>query len=190
MNALILTDGEYKTEEYDELIKLTKKLLEGKNYKSRILEIDRGLRSCKGCFGCWIKKPGECVINDEMLKIYQSYMNSDAVIFICPVVFGQFSANIKNVVDRTLPDMLPFFCRRTDGSTMHPARYEKYPQLFLIGYGHELDQEEARLFLDITEKHRNNVFINIYQGKEDIEKIKTLFNMINNNIVVRREREV
>ena len=29
----------------------------------------KGINRCIGCFGCWIKTPGECVIKDDYNKI-------------------------------------------------------------------------------------------------------------------------
>ena len=44
-------------------------------------------------------------------------MTSDVVVYLCPVVFGQFSANMKYAIDRWLPNMLPYFITKDDGST-------------------------------------------------------------------------
>ena len=178
MKALIVTDEDCRTDGYRALGRLTAELLAEKGFETQVREVGRGLRPCMGCFGCWVKTPGECVIRDGMAELDRRYMNSDAVVFLSPVVFGQFSANIKNAVDRTLPNMLPFFCRRPDGSTMHPPRYQKYPALFLIGYGEGLDPEEIRLFRDITEKHRFGVGVEVYQGAADKAKVKALFDAL------------
>jgi hypothetical protein len=82
------------------------------------------------------------------------------------VVFGQFSANIKNAVDRWLPNMLPFFVTRADGSTMHPPRYPDYPKQVIIGYGDSVSGEDARLFTDITKKHRSNLDVLIWRDND------------------------
>lgn len=190
MKALILMDEEYKTDVYDALSSLITELLAEKGFETQVRGLGRGLHSCMGCFGCWIRKPGECVIGDEMAEIDRCYMNSDTVVFLSPVVFGQFSANIKNVMDRTLPNMLPFFYRRSDGSTMHPPRYEKFPELFIIGYGERLDREEVQLFRDVTEKHRYDVRVAVYQGGDDAETIRSLLGALDVNGGVRKEKEV
>ena len=90
-----------------------------------------------------------------MALINRQSMTSDAVFYISPIVFGQYSANVKNAIDRWLPNILPFFEIRPDGSTMHTARYKDYPQSVMIGYGEALTDEDAQLFIDITKKHRN-----------------------------------
>jgi multimeric flavodoxin WrbA len=179
MKALILTDSEYKSESYVLLCTRVKSILAQKGYEPDIRELGKTLSSCMGCFGCWIKKPGECVIQDEMANINRQYVNSDAVVFISPIIYGQFSAPIKNALDRTLPRLLPFFYRRKDGSTMHPQRYGKIPVQIVIGYGSGLTGEETTLFRDITLKHRTDTSLEIWQNDSDTKKIETLFGSLN-----------
>ncbi len=165
MKAYILSDRDYQTSAYERLLAQTKNALSGFDIEEK--QIGRGdIHYCTGCFGCWIKKPGECVIKDDMASINRATMNSDVVVFLVPVVFGQFSANIKYALDRWLPNMLPFFEVRKDGSTMHPRRYESYPKQIIIGYGENLSSEDAQLFTDITQKHRNNVDLWIDDGTD------------------------
>ena len=99
-----------------------------------------------------------------MASLNSREMNSDVVVFLTPLVFGQFSANIKNAVDRWLPNMLPFFNTRKDGSTMHPPRYDDYPKQIMMGYGADISESDAQLFSDITKKHRSNVNVLIWRG--------------------------
>jgi len=165
MKALIISDGEFKTSQFDELAGLLDGYLKDKGFDIEHIAVGRDdLAFCMGCFGCWVKKPGECVIDDLMSRINRTYVACDAVFYLCPVVFGQFSANIKTVLDRWLPNMLPFFYAREDGSTMHPPRYASYPRHVMIGYGDMLLQEDARLFCDIIKKHRPNVEVLIYRA--------------------------
>ena len=166
MNAYILSDKDHETDAYVSLLSQVKDILKHFDIEER--KIGRGdLAFCRGCFGCWVKKPGECVIGDDIANINRTAMNSDVVVYLCPVVFGQFSANMKYAIDRWLPNMLPFFEVRKDGSTMHPRRYESYPKQIIIGYADHLSTEDAQLFIDITQKHRRNMTVLIYDGAED-----------------------
>ncbi len=36
----------------------------GKMTDTHIISDDRTIRNCVGCFGCWIKTPGQCIIRD------------------------------------------------------------------------------------------------------------------------------
>lgn len=168
MVVLLISDKEYQTETFLRLNNSIKTYLKDKKYEIDEIQIGRNdLAYCMGCFGCWVKKPGECVINDKMTQINRSYINSDAVIYLSPVIFGQFSANMKNAVDRWIPNLLPFFKKRPDGSTKHPSRYKDYPKHVFIGYGEDLTAEDTALFSDIILKHRANVEVMLYQGRND-----------------------
>lgn len=167
MKATIITDKDYQTETFQKLNKLVDTFFHDQGFETELISIGRiDLASCKGCFGCWIKKPGECVMNDMMAQINQKFVNSDEVVYLSPVIFGQFSANIKNAIDRWLPNILPFFETRPDGSTMHPSRYDASPRVLMIGYGDELSAEDRQLFIDITKKHRGNGEVLIYQNRD------------------------
>lgn len=121
MKAFIVSDNEYSTEIYEKLSSQLKDLLSRKGFEIEETAIGRDtLAFCKGCFGCWIKTPGECVISDGIASLNHKAMTSDLAVYLCPIVFGQYSANMKCAIDRWLPNMLPFFMTRPDGSTMHP----------------------------------------------------------------------
>ncbi|SHH94627.1 hypothetical protein SAMN02745823_01592 [Sporobacter termitidis DSM 10068] len=155
MKAFVVSDEELRSARSAQINDVVRGFLKARGYGVEEAHLDRDtLKCCMGCFGCWVKKPGVCVIGDGMSSVNNSAMTSDAVFYICPIVFGQFSANIKNAVDRWLPNMLPFFETRPDGSTMHPPRYIDYPCQIMIGYGENLTREDARLFTDIIKKHR------------------------------------
>nr|WP_319488768.1 NAD(P)H-dependent oxidoreductase [uncultured Caproiciproducens sp.] len=167
MKATIISDEEYLTDQFQRLHQEVESCLKAKDFEVQETQVGRDdLTFCRGCFGCWVKKPGECVINDSISQINRAVMNSDVVVYLSPVVFGQFSANIKNVIDRWLPNMLPFFVTRPDGSTMHPPRYNTYPKQIIIGYANELTADDGQLFIDITRKHRRNVEVLVYHGEE------------------------
>lgn len=168
MKAVVITDKEYQTPLFTQLHEQLITYLGASEIEEYAVGRDE-LACCTGCFGCWVKTPGECVIRDDIRHINRAIMNSDAVFYLTPVVFGQFSANIKTVVDRGLPNMLPFFIVRPDGSTMHPARYEQYPGYVIIGYGDAVSDEDARLFADITRKHRRGAECFVYQPSTGLD---------------------
>jgi multimeric flavodoxin WrbA len=171
MKAFIISDKDYETDIFHELFAGITSLLKTQDFEIEYATIGRNdLSSCIGCFGCWIKKPGECILPDGIGSINSTAMNSDVVIYLCPVIFGQFSANIKDAIDRWLPNMLPFFMIRKDGSMMHPRRYESYPKQIMIGYGNEVSAEDADLFRDITQKHRSNIEVMIFDSNHSTIK--------------------
>ena len=165
MKAYIISDKDFETETYRDLFAYISSYLETKDFEIEHRSVGRDeITPCMGCFGCWVRKPGECVIQDGMTELNDRCMNSDVVIYLSPVVFGQFSANIKNVIDRWLPNMLHYFTKRPDGSTIHKPRYATYPMQFIIGYGEAVSTEDSQLFVDITMKHRRNIEAVVYRG--------------------------
>ena len=165
MRAYIISDGEFQSMRHADLRSLVSTYLRENSLEIIEKQINRGeLAFCRGCFDCWVKTPGECAIKDGITEINRTCMQSDVVVYLCPIVFGQFSANMKSVIDRWLPNMLPFFMTRKDGSTMHPPRYQDYPKQIFIGYGEDVSPEEAQLFQDITLNHRSNIAMILDHG--------------------------
>jgi len=160
MLAYLISDGEFETPRQTELKELIKGYFAGRGFSVLEKTIQRDeLAFCRGCFDCWVKTPGECVMWDGITEINRTCMTSDVVVYLCPVVFGQFSANMKYAIDRWLPNMLPYFIVRKDGSTMHSPRYQDYPAQIFLGYGEHLSDTEMQLFTDINKKHRSSVSV-------------------------------
>lgn len=113
------------------------------------------LHHCIGCFHCWVKDPGRCVFNDIGRKLNQDYVESDLVILISPVRYGCYSTVIRRFWDRNLPNILPFF-KKINGEVHHAPRYDKYPQLVVVGYGEDLNSSEMETFKILTDANAVN----------------------------------
>jgi multimeric flavodoxin WrbA len=79
-------------------------------------------RACIGCYGCWIKTPGVCVVKDGYQNLGQLFSKADDVIVISKCVYGGYSPFIKNVWDRSISYLLPYFIKK-NGETHHKMRY-------------------------------------------------------------------
>lgn len=64
---------------------------------------------CRGCFGCWLKTPGECVMHDGSQHIGSRMARSREVWIFSKILYGGFSAEVKRILDRCIPGVLPFF---------------------------------------------------------------------------------
>jgi multimeric flavodoxin WrbA len=53
-------------------------------------------------FGCWVKAPGECVIDDGARSAAKKLVPSDLAVFLSPIVFGGYSYELKKVLDRQI----------------------------------------------------------------------------------------
>ena len=111
---------------------------------------------CVGCFSCWSKTPGECIIKDGFDSMGARIHYAEKIVVISKYTYGGFSGAIKNVFDRSLGYVLPQF-EITVGETHHKRRYEEDKEFDFIFYGRGLGKEEKAA----AEQYVNAVCANI-----------------------------
>lgn len=94
-----------------------------------VREMDIG--HCVGCFGCWMKTPGRCAIHDDMETILGSMAKTDFILYISPVSAGFVTREIKTVLDRSIPIVLPYI-EIYNGECHHPKRYGNTANMGII----------------------------------------------------------
>ncbi len=110
------------------------------------------INDCIGCFGCWQKTPGKCIIKDDMSTILPGYMHSDLVLFASPLILGFPNARLKTSHDRSIPVIHPYV-EISEAKLNHKPRYHKYPKMGLL-----IEKEED------TDTDDLNILNNIYQS--------------------------
>ena len=123
----------------------------------RLEELD--IAPCLGCFGCWVKTPGICLIDDAGRDVTKRAIQCDLLTFVTTITFGGYSFQLKKAVDRLIPLITPYF-QFIDGEIHHQKRYARYPSL--LGVGTLLEPSEAQAQLFRTLIHRNA--INFYSS--------------------------
>jgi multimeric flavodoxin WrbA len=103
---------------------------------------EQSINACIGCWNCWLKTPGHCVMKDQMAEHYTDYVNSDTVILLIDTAQGFINHQAKAFFDRTIPLYHPYI-EIVDDECHHVARYERYPDM-VFSYDTEglTDQEE------------------------------------------------
>ena len=110
------------------------------------------IKQCVGCFNCWTKTPGKCVIKDDAEDILISVINSDLVIFASPLVMGMTTGLMKRLNDRLIPLIHPYFSI-VKGEIHHRKRYDHYPKIAVIYEKTPEDtQEDVALCQEIYER--------------------------------------
>jgi hypothetical protein len=117
---------------------------------------DLDVAPCVGCFGCWVRTPGRCVIDDAAQAVSRAFIQSDLVVLFTPVTFGGYSSPLKKVLDRNICLISPFF-EWIDGEIHHRARYDRYPSLLGVGVLPAAEAEEAATFATLVERNAVNM---------------------------------
>jgi multimeric flavodoxin WrbA/putative sterol carrier protein len=129
MNILVI-NGSPKVNNSNSL-KLTNAFLEGieaalgsdKPAIERLDVANLNISSCRGCFSCWNKTPGKCVIHDDMEKVIEKLLWSDLTVWSFPLYYFSVPGKLKMLMDRQLPMSLPFMAKDAE-SGGHPTRYD------------------------------------------------------------------
>ncbi len=99
------------------------------------------VRPCVGCFGCWNRTPGQCVIRDGYENMGAYLHEAREVHVLSRYTYGGFSGAVKGVIDRCLGYVLPQF-EIVAGETHHRRRYDEDMPFTFIFRGHGLSEEE------------------------------------------------
>ena len=119
------------------------------------------IADCLGCFGCWVKTPGQCVIDDAERGIVKKLAHAELKVYVTPVVFGGYSYELKKALDRQIGNVLPFF-KKFNGEIHHPARYGKYGSLVAVGVLPKPDAESEAIFKGLVNRNAINMHPKAY----------------------------
>ncbi|WP_124066641.1 NAD(P)H-dependent oxidoreductase [Clostridium sp. E02] len=131
MKVLVL-NGSPKGEQSNTM-HLTRSFLEGAGWlNAEVIPVAKtDIKACFGCFACWNKTPGKCVIKDEMGKILDKMIVADVIVWSFPLYYFSVPGGLKNLIDRQLPLALPLMEKGSE-SGGHPSRYDLGHQKHVI----------------------------------------------------------
>lgn len=66
------------------------------------------IKPCLGCYSCWDKTPGKCVIKDDMQQLHEKICEADVIVQSFPLYFFGMPSPLKCMTDRCLPLTLPY----------------------------------------------------------------------------------
>ena len=143
---------------FDNYLKELSDLLKTSKHKVTTFKLrEMDIRYCIGCWGCWLKTPGECIVADGSRDICREYIHSDLALFASPVFMGFTSALLKKAHDKLLPLILPYF-ELVQNEVHHVARYDKYPlTALLLEKGKDTDEEDIKIISDIYRRDAINL---------------------------------
>ena len=102
--------------------------------ENRVIFDNEKIRPCIGCFGCWLKTPGKCVLRDGYEVMGKAFSECDRLVIISKCNYGSYSPFVKNVLDRSIGYISPFFEIR-NGEMHHRRRYNNHIKITVYMYG-------------------------------------------------------
>jgi multimeric flavodoxin WrbA len=125
-----------------------------------VFDAQPSVHHCNGCFGCWIKTPGRCVISDRAQDFAPTLVDADEYILISHLYLGGLSPDVKAFMDRMIPSMLPFFDVQ-EGLMRHLKRGPKQLKLRYFFYKDEAagtpSEEELALMHRLVAANAKNL---------------------------------
>ena len=158
MKALILDGSPRKETTISKAYDYLEECLKNNNYETKVRTLrEEKIAPCLGCFGCWLKTPGQCIIKDDASTLPRDVIQSNVLVDLTPVTFGMYSSELKKAIDRyACPILLPFF-EKVNGEIHHNGRYEKYPNIIAIGTLENQDCESEKTFKTLVARNAINL---------------------------------
>ncbi|MDI6811350.1 MAG: flavodoxin family protein, partial [archaeon] len=99
------------------------------------------IEPCRGCFTCWTKTDGICVIKDDANELLEKISNAYLTVYAFPLYIDSIPAKLKALLDRRFIILLPYFIPYHN-LTRHPIRNkkERYMVLFSVSGLPEVEQ--------------------------------------------------
>ena len=161
------------------LIRLSDKLISNGHTVTSFELREMDIKYCIGCFGCWVKSPGECRSGDDSGEVSHAYIKSDFVLWASPVIMGFYSALLKKVTDKFICLVHPYG-EFIEGEVHQLTRYDHYPTTgLLLEKGAESDDEDVQIISDIHSRTALNFKSSSAFTKLTLEPVEEVAGAIN-----------
>lgn len=92
---------------------------------------NKKIQFCTGCYTCWTKTPGKCLLKDDMTdELFPMFLAADLAVLATPLYHFTMNACLKAFIERTLPAIEPFLIERNN-TTSHPLR-SRHPAVVML----------------------------------------------------------
>lgn len=141
----------------------------------KLIHPGQAIHPCVGCFGCWVKTPGICVIHDGYEKTGIDMSECEEMILVCRCCYGSVSPFVKMVQDRALSYLHPYFEIRND-EMHHQQRYPNSLALSAHFYGEDVTRMEKETAIEFMESNALNYDghlreVHFYHSAKDLERV-------------------
>lgn len=141
----------------------------------KVIKPNGKIRHCIGCFGCWVKTPGKCVLQDGYAETGGDMGKCTELILVSRCCYGSVSPFVKMVQDRAISYIHPDFVIRK-GEMHHKRRYQNVIALSLHLYGEnitDIEKETARELMEANADNYDGLVkgVYFYQSAEELEGV-------------------
>jgi len=136
---------------------VTRRLMDSGHAVTVLDLVELDLKGCSGCFGCWVKTPGQCVKRDGSERVCRAAIGADLLLLASPLVMGFTTALLKRAADQMIQIIHPYFVIE-GGEAHHRARYARYPKFgLLLGAGSDSDAEDIEITTAMWKRMARNM---------------------------------
>ena len=141
----------------------------------KIIKPQGTIHHCVGCFGCWVKTPGKCVIHDGYENTGIDMGKCAELILVSQCCYGSVSPFVKMVQDRAISYIHPDFTI-SKGEMHHKRRYKNVISLSAYFYGENITDSEKETARNIIAANADNYDglvkkVCFYHTAKDLEDI-------------------
>lgn len=156
MKVLVLNGNPVASGFDDYLASFTRRVVERGQQAEQVDLRDLKIRSCVGCWTCWLKTPGLCGLKDDMATLYPKMVAADLVVWASPLILGTMSALAKTAQDRFIPTVHPYV-EMVDGECHHRSRYAHNADVgVIVGPGADDTEEDLDIVRALFERFSRN----------------------------------
>ncbi len=121
----------------------------------KIIYADECRNSCIGCFSCWVKHPRYCIYKDNYSNIVDYLKDSTELIIISKNRYGCYSKSVKQVLERCIGYVLPYFIIRNN-EIHHASRFKNKINLTAYFYGN-FDNSDKNCLYNLVKANSINL---------------------------------
>ncbi len=141
----------------------------------KVIKPQGAIHHCVGCFGCWVKTPGKCVIHDGYESTGIVMGRCTELILVSRCCYGSVSPFVKTVQDRAISYIHPDFVLRK-GEMHHKRRYQNTLSLSAHFYGEAITEDEKETARNLIAANADNYDgvvkdVCFYGTKEELERV-------------------
>jgi multimeric flavodoxin WrbA len=127
---------------------------------AHVISDDGTIRPCMGCFGCWTKTPGQCVLHDGYENLGKLLSQCERLTVLSLCLYGGFSPFVKNVLDRSISYLQPGFVMK-NREMHHRRRYNNVIEWRVLFYGEGLSTQDTAGARELVRANALNFYAHV-----------------------------